>query len=56
MNKKDYEKPSMKVITMKHRVGFLCGSGGNRSVNRASISESNMIFKSDGIEDDVDDI
>lgn len=27
MNKKNYTKPSMKVVSMKHRIGFLCDSG-----------------------------
>ena len=39
MNKKDYSKPSMRVITMRHRIGFICGSG-SKSVQRVSSSES----------------
>ena len=40
MNKKDYEKPSMRVITLKRRIGFLCDSPyGSQSVTSVSNSE-----------------
>ena len=39
MNKKVYSKPSMKAITLKHRIGLICQSGG-KSVTSARNSEN----------------
>lgn len=52
MNKKEYEKPSMKVVQLQHQSHLLAGSGfGAKSVS----NDDGLGWKTDGFADDEGD-
>jgi len=55
MNKKDYEKPSMRVITLKHRIGFLCQSPVTSAKGVSSVSNSEGIGFAGSMDDSYTD-
>ena len=54
--KKNYMKPTMRVVKMQHRQHILTGSGGLKSVVKSVSNNDGLKWKSDGFgEDDEND-